>query len=113
MRLIDPKRKYFACEMYRSNCILINNCFYVKDLRQITRDLSQVIIVDNCITSFSLQLDNGIRIKDFTGDPNDRELIYVMEFLESIKSSTDVRVDIKKKYNYSGMFESYYKSTKK
>jgi len=35
---------------------------YVKDLRVIDRDLSQILLVDNAAYSYSPQIDNGIPI---------------------------------------------------
>lgn len=49
-------------------------CF-IKDLRIISnRQLKDIVIIDNLIHSFGLQIDNGIPIMDFTDDPNDKEL---------------------------------------
>jgi len=45
----------------------------IKDLRIIkNRKLKDLILVDNLVHSFGLQLDNGIPILDFTNNKNDR-----------------------------------------
>ena len=46
---------------------------FIKDLKILEegRSLSDVVIVDNNIQSFFLQLSNGIPIYDYTGDQND------------------------------------------
>jgi CTD small phosphatase-like protein 2 len=45
----------------------------IKDLRIIkNRNIKDIILVDNLVHSFGLQLDNGIPILDFTNDKNDK-----------------------------------------
>jgi CTD small phosphatase-like protein 2 len=55
------------------------------------RDLSDIIIVDNLVHSFGLQLDNGIPILDFTGNKHDRELLGLEKILIEAKGAEDVR----------------------
>lgn len=38
------------------------------------RELKDIILVDNLVHSFGLQIENGIPIVDFREDPKDREL---------------------------------------
>jgi Dullard-like phosphatase family protein len=106
VRLIDPKHKYFLCELYRNDCNNVNNTFYAKDLRQVG-DLSQTMIIDNCITSFVLQMDNGIHIKPFYGDPNDNELALLVEYFQSIRGVADVRSELRKRYGNSLLLENF------
>ena len=48
------------------------NGFKIKDLRIIkNRTLEHIIIVDNLVHSFGLQLDNGIPILDFVDNKQD------------------------------------------
>lgn len=49
---------------------------YIKDLKILEsgRNLSDILIVDNTIKSFYLQMANGIPIHDFEVDPSDRAL---------------------------------------
>lgn len=47
---------------------------YQKDLSRIGRELSRTLIVDNNAENFQLQPDNGIYIKSWYDDPNDRAL---------------------------------------
>lgn len=52
-----------------------NHGFYIKDLRIIkNRKLKDIVIVDNLIHSFGLQIENGIPILDFIDNKNDMEL---------------------------------------
>jgi CTD small phosphatase-like protein 2 len=55
------------------------------------RDLSDIIIVDNLVHSFGLQLDNGIPILDFTDNKHDRELLGLEKILIEAKGAEDVR----------------------
>jgi NLI interacting factor-like phosphatase len=45
------------------------------------------------------QLDNGVPIKAFIGDTNDCELNFILEFLEEIHGSSDIRVDLQRQFN--------------
>ena len=65
-----------------------------------------MIIIDNSIISFMNQLDNGIPIKEFKGESNDKELPNLILFLNSIKNANDVRVPIKEKYCLSKLMLS-------
>ena len=61
--------------LHRENCLETNHGFYIKDLRILKGiDLSKVILVDNLVHSFGLQLDNGIPILEFVNNKNDMEL---------------------------------------
>jgi CTD small phosphatase-like protein 2 len=47
--------------------------FFIKDLRIITnRGLKDIVMVDNLVHSFGLQLTNGIPILDFINNKNDK-----------------------------------------
>lgn len=53
----------------------------MKDLSRIGRDLSKVIIVDNVGENFQLQPENGILIKTWMNDMNDRALYELRHLL--------------------------------
>merc|ERR1719235_53955 len=42
-----------------------------------------MLIVDHDPVAFSLQQQNGIEIRPFTGDPNDTELLDLLDFLKA------------------------------
>lgn len=76
------------------------NGFKIKDLRIIkNRHLKDIIMVDNLVHSFGLQLDNGIPILEFINNKNDRELINVERHLLEIRKYGDVREYISQKIN--------------
>ncbi|KAI0216140.1 mitochondrial inner membrane protein required for protein import, partial [Massospora cicadina] len=72
----------------------------VKDLSLLNRDLSQVIIMENNPEHFSLQPDNAILVPAWDGSPDDRYLLDILPFLETLYLSKpkDVRVVLKKYY---------------
>ena len=65
---------------------------HVKDLRILGVDLKKVLLVDNSAFSFGFQLDNGIPILPFYDDRGDEELVHLINYLEAIAKSEDLRV---------------------
>ena len=56
----------------RNNCLETSHGFRIKDLRIIkNRGLEDIVIIDNLVPSFGLQLENGIPILEFTNDKTD------------------------------------------
>jgi hypothetical protein len=51
--------------------------------------------VDNRVASFALHFSNGIPIKDYEGDKNDRVLMTLSAYLQSFMSISDIRQKIK------------------
>ena len=88
---VDSSRKVSG-RLYRNHTIRLGDG-YVKDLSKLGRDLTKTLIVDNCAENFRLQPNNGLRIKDFEGDPEDNELEYLKEDLIELvmKRPRDVR----------------------
>ena len=50
-----------------------------------------MIIIDNSVISFVGNMDNGIYIPTFNGDPDDKELLPIINFLKEIADVDDVR----------------------
>lgn len=64
----------------------------MKDLRIIAnRELKDLIIVDNAVLCFSLQIENGIPILPFYSDKNDDELLHLLFYLKSLAEADDIR----------------------
>ncbi len=57
---------------------------YVKDLSLLGRPIESVIIVDNAPVSYMFHPENSMASESFIEDPNDRELLEMIPFLESI-----------------------------
>jgi Dullard-like phosphatase family protein len=72
MQFIDPSH-HIKLRLYRPHTTKADP-FSIKNLQDLGRDLSKVIIIDNLKESFSLQQENGFHIKSWTGDDEDTEL---------------------------------------
>ncbi|KAF9913755.1 mitochondrial inner membrane protein required for protein import [Lobosporangium transversale] len=79
---LDPYQ-YAVYRLFRESTRYIDGK-YVKDLSHLNRDLSKVIIMDSNPDAYSLQPENSIAMKPWTGDPNDTELVAMIPFLETI-----------------------------
>lgn len=88
---LDKNKKLIHHRLYREHCFCFNGS-YVKDVRILGgRDLRNIAIVDNCLNSFALNIENGIPISSWTGDPNDTQLKNLIEYLKILKIARDVR----------------------
>jgi len=50
-----------------------------------------MIIVDNAVFSFGTQLANGVPITPFKDDREDKEFIFLMNYLDKLKEYEDMR----------------------
>ena len=65
---------------------------YIKDLRIIKNvPLKDIVLVDNAVYCFGLQLSNGIPVMPFKEDKSDREFKSLTRFLVRINSVPDIR----------------------
>ena len=71
------------------------------------RKIQNMVIVDNSIVSFYCNLNNGIYIPSFKGNPLDNELYFIEEFLMKIKDTQDVRTEIKDKFKIEERYSEY------
>jgi RNA polymerase II subunit A small phosphatase-like protein len=71
----------------------MENEIYIKDLKILEegRNLKDVLIIDNSIKSFYLQLSNGIPIYEYRGDKKDKVLESLTEYLLQFQTEFDVR----------------------
>ena len=73
--------------------MMTRNGFFIKDISIIkNRDLKNIVIVDNLVHSFGLQLENGIPILEWTGNQKDEELKYLSNYLMDANNHEDVRI---------------------
>jgi CTD small phosphatase-like protein 2 len=64
--LIDPNSDLFAARLSRDYCVRMHDDILIKDLRMIqNRNLEDMIIVDNSLYCFGLQINRGIPIYPF------------------------------------------------
>lgn len=113
---IDPTGELIQHRFYRESCIKTTDNFYVKDLRIFQNvDLKDLILVDNAVYSFSLQLDNGIPVTPFKEDPEDDEFKHLIPHLEKCAKAEDMR-DINRtifrfselsQYNFDSFIDYY------
>jgi CTD small phosphatase-like protein 2 len=88
---LDPTGKLIHYRLYREQCYCFNGNF-IKDIRILGgRDMRNVIIVDNTLNSFALQVENGIPITTWTSDPKDQQLKLLIDYLKILKIARDVR----------------------
>jgi CTD small phosphatase-like protein 2 len=88
------KNRRISYRLYRQHTVQIDKFFikvnylfilsYFKDLSKLGRCLSKTFIIDNVAENFKLQESNGLNIKNFEGDENDKELIELTEDLKNI-----------------------------
>lgn len=111
LNLIDPNDSLIDYGLFREHCILKQN-YYIKDLRIIrNRSLKNIAILDNTITAFKNQMDNGIHIPTFIGQKNDTELLKLIPLLKYLASSEDIQADIKERIGLSKLFEVFMSKT--
>ena len=96
---LDPSRELIQHRFYRNTCFKSESGEYIKDLRVFKNvDLKNILLVDNAVYSFGLQLSNGIPIASFKEDPEDREFIYLIPHLDACAEYDDVREYNKHKF---------------
>jgi CTD small phosphatase-like protein 2 len=89
---LDPTGELIQYRLYRDSCYQTADGVYVKDLRIIkNRTLKDVVIVDNAVYSFGFQLDNGIPIIPFYNNPEDEELLHLVNYINCLAYFDDIR----------------------
>ncbi len=101
---IDPEKAYIKKRLYRQDCIQVED-YFIKDLDVfIDREKENIIIVDNSIMSFAFDIDNGVPIQSFYGnEEDDKELLFLMSFLEEAFYQQDVRTSVSEAFKLSYM----------
>ncbi|KAJ6250114.1 scp1-like small phosphatase 4-related [Anaeramoeba flamelloides] len=67
---IDPENSFISHRLYRDSCKKFEGSHYVKDLSLLGRKLEKCIIIDDQPSSYHLQPENAIPIKEFLGNIN-------------------------------------------
>jgi len=104
--LLDPENKYISHRLFREHCFKTKQGVYVKDLRILNRRLERVVLVDNAMYSFVLQLNNGVPIIPFNDNKADLELQHLTSFLLNLRHAEDVRVVIKQHFKYEALVQA-------
>jgi RNA polymerase II subunit A small phosphatase-like protein len=98
-RLLDPQRGVFKACLYKDATVRHAGREGVKDLSTLNRDLSRVVLIDNCPFSFLLQPTNGIPCKPYSSQPSDTHLLEVMlPLLLILADAPDVRPVLASKF---------------
>lgn len=87
---LDPENKYIAHRLYREHCSFRKN-YFLKDIREINRRQSDMVIVDNSPFSYALNIDNAVPILPFYGNSKDVELKSLLGYLQEVVKVKDVR----------------------
>ena len=87
---LDPEKQTIKYRLYREHCTKVGN-LYIKDLNRLGRDLKRTVIIDNSIVSFAYHLSNGIPIRSWYDDWEDRELYSAAKIMYRLQAMTDVR----------------------
>ena len=89
LNILD-KEKNIRYRLYREECTFINGLF-IKDLKRLNRPLSDLIIVDNSPLAYTFNIENGLPIKTWYDDINDKELNKILPLLIFLSKVKDVR----------------------
>lgn len=73
------------------------------------RKIEDMIMIDNLVYSYALNLENGIPIKPYFDGQDDRELKYLADILERMQSYDDARTFIQNNFKLNS-FYSYLRS---
>lgn len=74
---------------------LFSHYHYVKRLSKVKKrrneQMERVLIIDDTPSKSIHNYGNAIYPQEFTGDPQDDELLYLMRYLDTLKNVDDVR----------------------
>lgn len=103
---LDPQNYYFKNRFYRETCWKTPDGVYVKDLRVFHQyKMEEIVLIDNAVYSFGHQLDNGIPIFNYIQGEDDKQLLYLKEYLELIKGK-DIIKDLKRTFKMTELHDS-------
>lgn len=97
---IDPDNALFDARLFNEHCYVSPRGLYIKDLRMVSRDLENTIIVDDHAYSFGFQVDNGVLILPFKGESTDTELLTLTEYILNLMRLPDFRPANRRHFKY-------------
>ncbi|CDW85606.1 nli interacting factor-like phosphatase family protein [Stylonychia lemnae] len=101
-------RRYFDHILCIQHCLYsMENEIYIKDLKILEegRNMRDILIVDNNVQSFFLQLSNGIPIYEYTGDKRDTQLPILTDYLLQFADASDNRGKIDKDFKIKKLID--------
>jgi Dullard-like phosphatase family protein len=102
---IDPKGQYFKHCLFRQHCAQVSPTAIVKDLRILNRCATRMVLVDNTLSNFILQPENGVPITTFVDDAADNALNVLLEFLTCLEAAKDVRIPLRATFQLHQLFK--------
>ena len=91
-KYLDPMGTRISKAIGKHYCIPTKEGFYIKDLRIFAdRNIKDIVIVDDKIVSFAFHLQNGIPVLPYTGEKEDNELRFLIDYLKDLNSVDDIR----------------------
>ena len=104
---LDPDRTLIRHRLYSHHCVFDAHGTHFKDLRALGRPMDRIALVDNSPTSLAMNPSNGIPIKSWLKDPDDREMWHLLELVEALVfSDAPVQSVLEDRYNLPTFFES-------
>lgn len=110
---LDPTGTLVQHRFFREATSVLGNPsdeqLFVKDLNIFTKydlTLDRILIIDNNVTSFALNLSNGIPINDYLGNKKDRSLLQLMHYLDHIKDFDNLRLENERCYELQMIYDS-------
>ncbi|XP_074055371.1 CTD small phosphatase-like protein isoform X3 [Macrotis lagotis] len=79
----------FRARLFRESCVF-HRGNYVKDLSQLGRELSKVVIIDNSPASYIFHPENAVPVQSWFDDMNDTELLDLIPFFEGLSREEEV-----------------------
>lgn len=101
---LDPNGTLFAKKWYRESCLYRDGA-YVKDLSVIDKPLERMVLVDNNPLSFLTHPENGVLVNNFYNDPDDTTLYAVLDLLDELDQSRDVRPLLTRRFGLAQALE--------
>ena len=90
-QVLDPAGDLIKFRLYRQHCAQTSDGIYIKDLSIIkSHCLKDILLIDNSVCSFGLQLSNGIPIVPFYYDQDDQELVHLASYCLQLSSAPDM-----------------------
>lgn len=83
---------------------------YIKDLKKLKKrySLEQIIMIDNSPEKLARNYGNLVRVTDFCGEPDDSELLALMNYLPSLFDQPNIRAVEKRNWHWQGKQKTLY-----
>ncbi|CRG97937.1 NLI interacting factor-like phosphatase, putative [Plasmodium gallinaceum] len=82
---------YIDKKFYREDCYEMNQNYYIKNLVNIKKEISKIILIDDSNASGLKYPENFFPIKKWQGDLNDTELLDIIPFFLNLRKVKDIR----------------------